>query len=503
MKKELETIYEIQKQISVLSSVLGLLDWDQKTYMPKDGNVGRAEQMALIGKLIHKSLLSENLYKAVNKLRRSSVFKTLKKKDQTVVKVLYQDVIDARKLPVEFVEELSKTSSMAVMAWQEAKEKNDFKIFAPWLEKVVELKKKQCKYVRIQGHPYNSLLNYFEKGMTVEKLKPIFQKLKVELISLLNDIKKTSAYEEQKSILNRQSFPVSQQRNICQYVVKWMRLPPSRTNLNVSSHPFTLGLSLEDVRITTRYDEKNPFPSFYSVVHEAGHALYELGLPSKFRYTVIANSSSTGLHESQSRFWENMVARNIWFWKFCFPFFKRTFKEEFKQAVLRDFYKEVNSVKPSMIRVEADEVTYCLHIILRFELELALIEGKLRVKDIPKAWNKKMKKLLGITPKDDREGVLQDTHWGMGAFGYFPTYAIGTIYAAQLFTCLLKEKPSIKKQIEKGNFGPVIDWLREHVHAYGKSLTTEEIIKKSCKEGLNPEAYVEYLRNKYLGIYKE
>lgn len=502
IKKELKIIYGIQKQISVLSSVLALLEWDQKTYMPKDANEGRAEQTASIGKLIHEKLLSESLYEAIRKLHNPKVFKTLKRGDKIVVRKLYKEVLDARKLPSDFVEELLKITSIAVMAWQEAKEKNDFKIFAPWLKKIIQLKRKQCKYIKLPGHPYNSLLNDFEEGMTVEKLKPIFQKLKVELTELLNKIKKTKAYKAQKSVLKKDKFPISRQKKICKDIIKRMNLPASKTRLDVSSHPFTLRLSLDDVRITTRYNEKNMFNSFFPTVHEAGHCLYHIGLPSEFEYTVIANSASIGLDESQSKFWENMISRNIWFLKFYFPIFKKEFREELGHVVLKDFYKEVNRVNPGMIRVDADEVTYCLHIILRFELELALVEGRLKVKDLPKSWNQKMKEFLGITPKDDRGGVLQDTHWGRGAFGYFPTYAIGTIYAAQLFNRLLKEKPSVKNQIEKGNFKSVLGWLRRHVHRYGNSLTAEEIIKKICKRGLDPEGYIEYLRNKYLGLYK-
>jgi len=501
MKKELKLIYDIQKEISVLGSVLGLLDWDQKTYMPRFEAGDRSEEIVSIGKLIHEKLLSENLYSAVRNLHNPRVFRTLKRKDRIVVKRLYRDVLDSRKLPLDFVKELSKVTSLAVMAWQEAKEKDDFSIFAPWLEKTIKLKRKQCKYVNLPGHPYNSLLDDFEEGMTVEKLKPIFQKLKVELIELLNEIKKTKAYKTRENMLSKTVFPVSKQKKICKDIIKRMKLSPSKTRLDVSSHPFTLGLSLEDVRITTRYDEKNIF-SFFATVHESGHALYQLGLPSKFKYTVIAGPASIGLHESQSRFWENMIARNVWFWKFYFYVFKKTFKEDLRTVVLRDFYMWINRVKPSMIRVEADEVTYCLHIILRFELELALIEGKLKVKDLPKAWNKKMKEFFGIIPKNDGEGVLQDMHWGLGVFGYFPTYAIGTIYAAQLFDSLLKEKPSIKKKIEKGKFKPIVKWLRKNIHRYGKTLTAEEIVKKTCKKGLDPEEYVKYLRNKYLGMYK-
>lgn len=502
MKKELQTIYKIQKEISILNSVIMLLDWDQKTYMPKDANKNRAEQMALVGKLIHEKFLSEKLYKSAKKLHALKTFNSLKKRDQIVVKKLYKKVLDARKLPLEFVEDLSKTASMAVMAWQEAKEKDDFKIFAPWLEKLVKLKRKQCEYVKLPGHYYNSLLDDFEEGMTVEKLKPIFQKLKEELIVLLKEVKRTRRYKKQKSILRNHKFSKPKQRKLCRDVINRMNLPSGKTRLDISSHPFTLSLSLEDVRITTRYNEKNPFASFYATIHEAGHALYGLGLPHNFEHTLIASPASVGLNESQSRFWENMISKNVWFWNFYFYMFKKMFKKELKHVVLKDFYKEINSVRPSLNRVEADEITYCLHVILRFELELALIEGKLKVKDLPKNWNKKMKSFLGIKPKNDSEGVLQDMHWGLGYFGYFPTYAIGTIYAAQLFNRLAKEKPSIKKQIEQGNFNLIVNWLRKHVHEHGYKLTAEEIIKKTCKKGLDPEEYINYLRNKYLGLYK-
>ena len=502
MKKELKTIYRIQKDISVLSSVLGLLSWDQKTYMPKDANSGRAEEITAISKLIHEKFLSNELYKAVKKLNSKKIFKTLNKKDKLVVKKLYKAVMDARKIPSEFVEEMSLVTSNAVMKWQEAKEKNNFKIFSPWLEKTIKLKRKQCEYVKIPGHPYNSLLDDFEEGMTVEKLRPIFQKLKIELIDLLNEIKKTKKYKRQKSKI-KGKFPIPKQEKLSKEVMNRMCLPDSKTRLDVSAHPFTLGLSLKDVRITTSYDEKSPFSAFIPTIHEAGHCLYQLGLPEKFKHTLIGGPASIGLHESQSKFWEYMVARNSWFWEFYSPIFKKTFKKELKNLHLRDLYEELNQVKASKIRVYADEVTYCLHIILRFELELKLIEGKLKVKDLPKAWNKKTKEFLGITPKNDKEGVLQDVHWGMGVFGYFPTYAIGTIYAAQLFNKLLKEKHTTKEQIKKGNFKLMLNWLRKNIHELGSSLTSEEIIQKVCKESLNPDEYVKYLRNKYLGIYKK
>ncbi|MBU4502644.1 MAG: carboxypeptidase M32 [Nanoarchaeota archaeon] len=502
MKKELEIIYKIQKDISVLSSVLTLLDWDQKTYMPEDANRGRAEQTSSILKIIHEKFMSEELYKAVKRLHNPRNLNKLKKKDQIIIKRLYKDVLDARKIPTEFVEELAKTSTIATMAWQKAKEKNDFKIFAPWLKKLVKLKRQESKYIGIKGHIYNSLLDEFEEGMTVEKIKPIFDKLKEELIQLLKEIKKTRTYKIQKNTVRGKKYSITKQKKLSENIINLMTLPPTKSRLDMSSHPFTLGLSYDDIRITTRYDETNPFESLTSTIHEAGHCLYQLGLPREFEYTVIGGPASIGLHESQSKFWENMIGKNIWFWNYYFSTFKKEYREELKNVVLRDFYKDINMVKPGTNRVMADEVTYCLHVILRFELELELIEGKLRIDDLPKAWKKKMKEFLGVVPKNDREGVLQDIHWGLGAFGYFPTYAIGVIYASQLFDCLKKEKPSIKKQIEKGNFKPVVDWLKEHVHKYGRILTADQIIKKTCRKGLDPDFFIQYLRNKYLELYK-
>ena len=285
-------------------------------------------------------------------------------------------------------------------------------------------------------------------------------------------------------------------------IIKMIGLPESRSRIDESVHPFTTEAGAYDVRITTRYKEENPLFAFSSTVHEAGHALYQLGLPEEYKDTVIFRGASFGLHESQSRFWENMIAKNTLFWKFYFKFFKKTFNEQLKNTSLEQWYQYDSNVKPSLIRIEADEVTYCLHIILRFEIEMGLIEGSIKVKDLPKIWNKKMKELLGVEPKNDSEGVLQDVHWSGGAFGYFPSYAIGTIYAAQLFDALSKKHPEVKEQIQKGDFSMISKWLKENVHKYGRSLNADDIIKKVCGEGLNIDVYIKYLRKKYLEIYK-
>ncbi len=282
-----------------------------------------------------------------------------------------------------------------------------------------------------------------------------------------------------------------------------MLLEKDRVRLDVSTHPFTTSIGYDDVRITTNFERENPLFSFFSTVHEAGHALYELGMPrDEFKDTVISDSPSLGLQESQSRFWENMIARNKNFWKYFFPIFKKTFSNKFVSSDEQIWYRYVNLVKPSPIRVEADELTYCLHVILRFELENNLIDDKIKVTELPNSWNEKMKEMFDIIPKNDKEGVLQDMHWSGGSFGYFPTYSIGTIYASQLFKKLSEEKQNIFNEIEKGNFSNILNWLRENVHKYGRIMTADEIIKKTCGEGLNSKVFVDYLKNKYYELYE-
>jgi len=281
-----------------------------------------------------------------------------------------------------------------------------------------------------------------------------------------------------------------------------MLLPRDRARLDVSTHPFTTSMGYDDVRITTSFERPSPLFSFFSTVHEAGHALYELGMPhEQYKDTVISDSPSLGLHESQSRFWENMIARSKSFWKYFYPLFEKKSPELFANISFDNWYQIVNQVKPSLIRVEADELTYCLHVILRFEIELDLIDDKLKASELPDIWNDKMEEMLGVRPSNDLEGVLQDMHWSGGSFGYFPTYAIGTIYASQLFKKLAEESSNVFGEIENGEFNNILLWLREKVHKYGRLMTADEIIQNCCGEGLNSMVLVDYLKDKYYDLY--
>ncbi len=499
MKESLDFIYKEQKELSHFGGIAALLGWDQMTYMPQKGSEERAEQLSLISRLAHERVTSDALYNHLKKL--DGLSSTLTKKDQLVVTKLRHDVKKARKLPSEFIEKMSRTTSIAYAVWQEAREKNTFSLFEPHLEKIVELEKQYCDYIKLPGHPYNSLLDDYEEGMTVDIVRKEFTILRLQLVELLNKITSSTVYQKQKPV--KMSFDVAHQKEICTILLSRLNLPFDRARIDVSTHPFTTTMGDDDVRITTNYEREGLLSSFFSSVHEAGHALYELGLlKGEYKDTVISDAPSLGIHESQSRFWENMIARNKPFWTYFSLVFNKIAPDVCKAMSTESWYRSVNQVRPSFIRVEADELTYCLHVILRFELELDLFEEKITIAELPDCWNQKVTEFLGITPKTDREGILQDMHWSGGDFGYFPTYAIGTIYASQLFKQFVKEYPTIQEEISQGNFTSIESWLSEHVYQYGSLMTADDIIKKTCGEGLNSKVFVAYLKEKYYPLYE-
>jgi len=499
MKDSLEFIYKQQKELANFGGISALLGWDQMTYMPPKGIDERAEQLSLISRFAHERVISDEFYGHITKL--SAMVDRLPEKDRVVVTKLKEDVEKARKVPAEFVEKMARTTTRAYAVWQEAKEKNTFSTFAPHLEKIIELERQYCDFIKLPGHPYNSLLDDYEEGMTVQKLQHEFQVLKPKLVEILENITTSNIHQKQRPLTL--DLDIDTQQKLCRLVLQQMNLPSDRSRLDVSTHPFTTTLSDDDVRITTNYEHKGLLSSFFSTVHETGHALYELGLPKgEYKDTVISDAPSLGIHESQSRFWENMIARSMSFWAYSAPVFQKTVPDKCNGMSAETWYRAVNHVRPSFIRVEADELTYCLHVILRFELELALIDGTIAVAELPCCWNEKMTQLLGITPKTDTEGVLQDMHWSTGEFGYFPTYAIGTIYASQLFKKITQELPSLYEEITRGNFSIVTDWLHEHVYKYGRLMTADEIVEKTCGEGLNSNVFVTYLKEKYYPLYE-
>ena len=499
MKESLEFIYKQQKELSVFGGIASLLGWDQMTYMPQGGAEDRSEHISLISTLAHEKVISDTFWKHIEKLTNN--IESLSEKDQIVIKRLRKDVENSRKIPSEFVEKLSKTTTIAYPAWQKARERANYSLFSAHLKRIVDLQKEYCEYINLPGHSYNSLLDGFEEGMTVKKLKPELSFLKNELVKIINKIKESKCYKNQKKY--DFTFDKEKQKKLCNFLIKKMNISDIRARYDVSTHPFTTQIGYDDVRITTNFERSDPLFSFFSTVHEAGHALYDLNiLKGEFKDTVISDAASVGLHESQSRFWENMIAHSYDFWKFFYPYFQKNFSDYLNKISLDDWYFYINRVGLNPIRIEADELTYSLHVILRFELELDLITDEIKVEELSNHWNEKMNNLLDITPRNDKEGVLQDMHWSTGQFGYFPTYIIGSIYSSQLFNALSKQNTNIKSDIQNGNFEKILKWLIENVHKHGRLLNADEIIKKSCGEGLNSKIFIDYLKNKFFEIYQ-
>ncbi len=499
MKESLDFIYKEQKELSHFGGIAALLGWDQMTYMPPKGSEGRAEQLSLLCRLIHERVTSETLYQHLKRAHEAQ--NSLSEKDRIVVKKMLKDVEKARKIPSSFVEKMTKTTSIAYPVWQQAREKNKFSLFRPHLEKIIELQKEYCEYINLPGHPYNSLLDDYEEGMTVDVLRKEFTILRKQLVEVLQNITASTVYQKQHPM--EMTFDESHQKQLCEILLTRLGLPLDRARLDVSTHPFTTSMGDDDVRFTTNYGREGFLSSFFSTMHESGHALYELGiLKGEYKDTVISDVPSLGIHESQSRFWENMIARSKPFWSYFTSVFQRIAPNVCRDMNIDSWYQAVNQVRPSLIRVEADELTYCLHVILRFELELDILDGKVTVAELPGYWNQKITDFLGVTPKNDKEGVLQDMHWSGGEFGYFPTYAIGTIYASQLFKEFSKQHPTVHDEIAQGSFIAISQWLSKHVYQYGSLMTADEIIKKTCGEGLNSKVFIAYLKNKYYPLYE-
>jgi len=494
-EQDLELVTRYQKEIFLLSQTSSLLGWDQQTYMPGKAAQTRAEQISFLSSLIHEKMISNEFFEAVNRLYENK--DKLNEDNQAIIRKLYKEIAKSRKLPKEFVEELSKTTSLAHNVWKEAKQKSDFNIFKPYLKKIIDLKRKQTDYIHLSGHPYNSLIDDFEEGMTVEKLQPFFEDLKNKIIDLLEKIESTEIYKSQQKE-NQKKFPINLQLEFANELAKSLGLSNENFRLDLSEHPFTTSIGLNDVRITTNVNH-GFLKNFSSVMHEAGHAIHSIQLPEEYHYTILWDSPSYGISESQSRFWENLIGKGRPFWHYYFPKMDEKFK---LNGDFEKWYNTANFVFPGKIRIEADEIHYCMHIILRFELEKGLIEGSIKVEDLPQIWSKKMKNYFGIVPENDSEGVLQDVHWSEGYFGYFPSYAIGSVYAVQLYAQLEKEIPNIEGDIFEGNFERIRNWLNEKVHKHGAKILADDLIKQICGEGLNPNVFIEYLKEKYSKIYQ-
>ncbi len=500
MRPPLHALIQSLQEIGKLKGIASLLGWDQETYMPEEGIFFRAEQRALLSKLIHKKHTSpwfeKRLAKCVNLKNGTIVSRPVSKLERRLLEETYRDWKIVKSLPASFVEAQAKLSSESQHAWQRAKKENAFLDFLPYLKKQIEMARKKADYLGWQESPYNALLDEYEPGITVAALTPLFKRLRDEIMAILRSVQgmKSSSfpsfnhYEETKqwefgvAVLNDMGFD-------------WKRGRQDR-----SVHPFTIHFHPTDVRITTRFKANTVMEGITGTIHEAGHALYEQGLDPVWFGTPLGESMSMGIHESQSRLWENHVGKSRAFWSHYFSRLKKLFPEAFSKVSLDHFYKHINAIKPGPIRVEADEVTYNLHILIRFELEAALFEGALIPKDLPEAWREKYQNYLGITPKKDSEGVLQDIHWSMGAFGYFPSYTLGNLYAAQLFE-RMNQDIAVDALIEKGELWKIKEWLNEHVHRLGRSQRPAEFIKDLTGKSISETPFLRYIRKKVAPLY--
>ncbi|MFZ5822416.1 MAG: carboxypeptidase M32 [Chloroflexota bacterium] len=498
MSEKLSTLKTLLAEVADLNAAAALLGWDQQTYMPPGGNESRGNQLATLGKISHEKFTSDEVGVLLADLEGEFSGADPDSDEARLLKVTRHKYDQATRVPAEFVAEFALVTSKAFDAWVEARGKSDFSIFRPHLEKVVELNQRFVSFFPPSDHPYDILLDQFERGMKTAEVKAIFDALRPQQVELLRAIAEKPQVDD--SFL-KQPFDEQKQWDFGVQVITAFGYDWQRGRQDKSAHPFTTEFGMDDVRITTRFERDNPTSSLFSTMHESGHALYELGGNPAYARSPLAGGASLAVHESQSRMWENLVGRSLPFWEHYYPEYQKLFPETLGDVDLKTFYKAINKVEPSLIRVNADEATYNMHIMLRLELEIAMIEGAVQVKDLPEVWNSKMKEYLGILPPNDAKGVLQDIHWSGGALGYFSTYALGNLISVQLWEKIVADIPDLADQIRQGKFEALLGWLRGNIHVYGSKFEPQELVQRATGSKIDPAPYVRYLQQKYGEIY--
>jgi carboxypeptidase Taq len=484
------------RTISDLGAAAAVLNWDQETYMPQGAAHGRAEQVATLSALVHQMSVDGEYRGLIDELEADAA---LEEWEKHAVRESARDQRLALKLPEEHVRELAKATSLAHHAWKQARAESDFSIFAGSLAHLVELKRKEAAYYGFEENPYDALIDLYEPGMTVSQLRPVFERLQEGTRAILARITESGAKVDD-AILYRH-YDKDRQLRFARETVEKLGFDFNIGRVDLSAHPFCTSFGSSDVRLTTRVYADDMRTCLFGLIHEAGHGMYEQGFDPRFVRTPLAGGTSMGIHESQSLFWENMVSRGLPFWNWRFPALRDAFPESLGDSSAVDFHRAINVVQPSFIRIEADELTYNMHIIIRFEIEEALINGTMEVADIPATWNRKMEQYLGIIPANDAEGCLQDIHWSFGGFGYFPSYTLGKLYAAMFYNQVKSEIPDIEDQIARGEFGPLLAWLREKIHRWGKAKRASELVMDICGKPLSEEAFLAYMTAKVEQVY--
>lgn len=495
MEKTIEQLMEQQKKMKAYIHASSMFEWDQATGATQKGVATRAVVRGILAGDIYTVQTSDEMRQVLETLEANKA--DLDEKTLAMVRECRKDYDENTKIPKEEVMKYTQVIANAESAWEKAKDADDFEFFKPHLEEIVFYTRKFIGYRGYNGHPYNKALDDFEPGMTVAMLDKFFEELKETIIPLIKRI-----HQEGKSIKDEflhQSFDCKKQERLSVEILKELGFDFEGGMLKESEHPFTLDIGSDDVRLTTHYYEDDLMSALLSTIHEGGHGIYEQGVSREHAFTVLEGGVSMAVHESQSRFFENLIGRSRSYVAYILPKIKSYFPQ--LEGVSEDaFYKAINISKPSLIRTEADELTYCLHIIIRYEIEKALIGGEIEVKDLPKIWNKKYEAYLGITPTTDAVGVLQDTHWSSGLFGYFPSYAVGTAYASQILHTM-EQDIDFENCVQKGEFAPVVGWLNEKIHQYGGLKSPVELMKQATGEDLNPKYFTDYLKKKFGEIY--
>ena len=494
-----QTLIKHLEELHVLGSIGGVLGWDQETMMPPKGGALRAEQIAMISSMSHERFTSSEIGDLLGELKESEEAGELNEEQAVNVRETRRSYERDKKLPTDLVGELARTRSIAQQKWVEARKDSNFKMFQPLLEKTVGLKKQVAELYGYEDDIYDALLDTYEPGMTVAQLDPMFAELRGRTVTLVEAITATGKTLDVEVL--KRPHPLTKQASFEREIAEAFGFDFKAGRLDLSAHPFCGGNAPHDVRMTTRRDEHDPLSSLYSVMHETGHGLYGQGLEAKHSGTPMGSSISLGIHESQSRTWENLVGRGREFWTYALPRFKAHFAGISEDLNSEEVYFAANEVKPSLIRVEADEVTYNLHIILRFEIERDFMNGRIEVKDLPEIWNTRMQEYLGLTPPNDALGVLQDVHWSMGGIGYFPTYTLGNLYGAQFFEAARQALPELDSQIERGEFFPLREWLRENIHCHGKRFRATDLIERVTGKPPSSEAFLTYMETKFGELY--
>jgi carboxypeptidase Taq len=498
MQEQFGKLKELVAEVADINHSLGLLGWDQQVFMPSGGAEERGYMMGTLGKIAHEKFTSDEMGKLLDDLKKHLPELDPDSNEYRVISVTARDYEKSTCVPSEFIAEQAQVISLAQQAWMEARAKSDFSIFRPHLEKVVELSQRFVTFFPPAEHPYDTLFDTYEPGMKTSDVKAIFEGLRLEQVELLRAIGERPQIEDGFMHL---AYDEKSMWEFSAEIASAFGYDWKRGRQDPTAHPFCQGIGPDDVRITSRWVPDLPFGLLFGTMHETGHALYEQGVSHTWSRTALEGGASYAIHESQSRMWENLVGRSHAFWEYFYPRLQERFKTQLGNVSLEQFYRAINKVQPSFIRVEADEATYNLHIMLRLEMEIAMLEGSVIIKDLPEIWNAKMHDYLGIVPPNDAKGVLQDIHWSGGMLGYFSTYALGNLISAQLWEKFKSTNPQLDDQLRCGDFSSLLGWLRENIHQYGRKYQPQELVERVTGSRIDPAPYVRYLQTKYGEIY--